>query len=415
MKSLSVFLAALMPGILVAATGVGAGDLLTAGIAGSALGVGILWAAWSGALTKYILNEGIARWQMATGTTLIEGWRSHLGPWVTWPFSAYLCLWAFFVGGALSGACGAAGAALFPWPQDPSQARAFWGIVHALVGFFIVRAGGFVWFERIMGICIGLMFVAVLTTAALLPPSPASFFEGLVFPAIPAGGGAWVIGVMGGVGGTVTLLSYGYWIREKGRHGADGVKACRRDLAAGYLLSALFGLAMIVIGSRVSIVRGPSVVPDLAQQLEMAIGWPGHWVFLLGFWGAVFSSLLGVWQSAPKLFADLVTPRSSNGSPDPIRARRHEFLFLTGITLVPLPLLWIALQRAQLIYAIVGAAFLPFLALTLLIMNNRRQWMGKGFGNGWLANTGLALTLIFFAAIGISEATQAIARLLRNF
>jgi hypothetical protein len=32
-------------------------------------------------------------------------------------------------------------------------------------------------------------------------------------------------------------------------------------------------------------------------------------VFLLGFWGAVFSSVLGVWQSAPYLFADFVALR----------------------------------------------------------------------------------------------------------
>ena len=37
--------AVVAPGILVAATGVGAGDLLTAGLAGSAVGLGILWAA----------------------------------------------------------------------------------------------------------------------------------------------------------------------------------------------------------------------------------------------------------------------------------------------------------------------------------------------------------------------------------
>ena len=41
-------LRAIAPGILVAATGVGAGDLLIASLAGSALGIGILWAAVAG-------------------------------------------------------------------------------------------------------------------------------------------------------------------------------------------------------------------------------------------------------------------------------------------------------------------------------------------------------------------------------
>jgi len=39
-----------IPGMLVAATGVGAGDLLTASLAGSRFGLTLLWAAWVGAL-----------------------------------------------------------------------------------------------------------------------------------------------------------------------------------------------------------------------------------------------------------------------------------------------------------------------------------------------------------------------------
>ena len=38
----------ILPGLLVAATGVGAGDLATASIAGSLLGVSVLWAVIAG-------------------------------------------------------------------------------------------------------------------------------------------------------------------------------------------------------------------------------------------------------------------------------------------------------------------------------------------------------------------------------
>ena len=66
-------LAMLGPGILVAATGVGAGDLATGALAGSNVGVAILWAVVAGAVFKFVLNEGLARWQLATGSTLLEG------------------------------------------------------------------------------------------------------------------------------------------------------------------------------------------------------------------------------------------------------------------------------------------------------------------------------------------------------
>ena len=55
------------PGILLAATGVGAGDLLSSSLAGSQVGLAVLWAALGGALLKFVLSEGLARWQLATG------------------------------------------------------------------------------------------------------------------------------------------------------------------------------------------------------------------------------------------------------------------------------------------------------------------------------------------------------------
>ena len=61
--------AIIAPGILMAATGVGAGDLLTASLAGSKVGLALLWAVVAGAILKFTLNEGLARWQLATNST----------------------------------------------------------------------------------------------------------------------------------------------------------------------------------------------------------------------------------------------------------------------------------------------------------------------------------------------------------
>jgi len=73
-RSRASWVSVIGPGLLVAATGVGAGDLLTASIAGSRAGLAVLWAALAGGLLKWTLNEGIARWQLATGTSLLAGW-----------------------------------------------------------------------------------------------------------------------------------------------------------------------------------------------------------------------------------------------------------------------------------------------------------------------------------------------------
>ena len=394
----------LLPGLLVAATGVGAGDLLTASLAGSELGLAVLWAALAGALLKWTLNEGIARWQMATGATLLEGWAARLGPWVQWIFIVYLVIWSFSVGGALVSACGVAGAGLLPI-GDPGTSKIIWGIVHSLVGLVLVWVGGFRLFGIMMSVCIGIMFVTVLLTAMLLGPAPGELARGLLIPTIPQGGLGWVIGILGGVGGTVTLLSYGYWVQETDRQGAEGVRTCRLDLAAGYLVTALFGVAMVIIGSRVTLAgRGATVALLLAGQLELALGAFGKWAFLLGFWGAVFSSLLGVWQSVPYLFADFIALRTGATSGGAVRTdiprTRAYRIYLVGIATVPLILLWQSVAQVQLTYAILGAMFMPLLAATLLIMNNRSDWVGGSFRSGWIINTVLVITLIFFAYTG---------------
>ena len=154
-------LAVIGPGLLVAATGVGAGDLATATFTGNHLGTAALWAVIVGAFFKYILNEGLARWQLATGTTLLEGIIQKFGVGAAWIFLPYLFLWSFFVGAALMGACGVTMHAIIPIYSNPSHAKIAFGILHSLVGVILVLLGGFRLFEKVMGFCIAVMFVTV--------------------------------------------------------------------------------------------------------------------------------------------------------------------------------------------------------------------------------------------------------------
>ena len=406
------WLAILAPGILVATTGVGAGDLLTASIAGSKAGLAILWAALVGSFMKWTLNEGIARWQMATGTTLLDGWVTRLGRWIQWVFLAYFILWSFFVGGALVTACGVAASAIFPL-GDPVVSKNTWSVVHSLAGLALVWLGGFALFERLMQAFIAVKFVAVLITAAVLVQDWRTVLAGLTVPRIPLGALPWMLGVLGGVGGTVTLLSYGYWIREKGRSGEEGVRICRIDLGVCYLLTALFGVSMIIIGSRIQLDgAGIRLAGQLADQLALVLGPWGRWIFLLGFWGAVFSSLLGVWQSAPYLMADFLWLRGSKRAGSEGRLLAIDLTqtvayraFLVALAIVPLANLWLTVERIQLAYAVMGAMFMPLLAVTLLILNNQTRWVGERFRNGWSVNAVLVLTVLLFAYVGYLQLT----------
>src|SRR5688500_11162563 len=136
-RSRGVF-AVLGPGLLVAATGVGVGDIAGAGFAGSHLGYAVLWAAVLGSFIKFVVNEGLTRWQLATGQTLLEGAVLRFGRPVQWLFLAYLLIWSWAVGSALISACGVAGHALFPVFDDPQRGKIVWGILHSLVAVGLI-------------------------------------------------------------------------------------------------------------------------------------------------------------------------------------------------------------------------------------------------------------------------------------
>lgn len=404
------------PGILVAATGVGAGDLATAGFSGSQLGTAILWAVLVGAFLKFVLTEGLARWQLATGLTLLEGTALKLGNSVTWPlarivgwlFVPYFLLWTFFVGSALISACGVTLYAIFPVFENPNTAKVIFGILSSLVGLSLLLLGGFPLFEKIMGVCIGIMFLTVVASAAVLMPGPLELLKGMTIPRIPdmSGSGlSWTIALMGGVGGTVTILCYGYWIAEIGRAGRDKLKICRIDLATGYGTIAIFGMALVIIGSTATIEGGGAgLIVSLADSLESSLGQTGRWLFLIGAFGAVFSSLLGVWQAAPYLFADIwdlflkktATRRKTGALVDRRSLPYRTYLF--AIAIVPMLGLIVQFREIQKIYAIIGAAFIPMLAALLLILNGRRKWVGASTNR---PSTVLALIviLLFFGWI----------------
>lgn len=196
------------PGIVVAATGVGTADLITSIVIGTSFGMTFVWAIIVGAILKYFLNEGVGRWYLATGQTMIDGWHS-LGKWATGYFGIYSVIWGFIYGAAAASTSALAMHAMFP--IMPLWA---WAIVHSILGFGLVWTGRYLLFERVMTVLIGVMFVTIIGTAILFLPSLGDFAIGFV-PRVPEGSFILMLGLIGGVGGTITMASYGYWLSEK--------------------------------------------------------------------------------------------------------------------------------------------------------------------------------------------------------
>jgi Mn2+/Fe2+ NRAMP family transporter len=408
-KRTDSFLKLAGPGLIVAATGIGSGDVVAATVGGARYGVVLLWAIALGAFFKFVLSEGIARWQLATGLTALEGWATHLPAWVKYYFAAYLFVWTIFVSAALTNATGL-GISNLTGGAIPQS----WGAVaHSLIGLAFVWIGGYAWFERLMKLLVGVMGFSILICAVLIVSDWGRIAAGLLVPTIPPTSGTYVLSIIGGIGGSITMLSYNYWMREEKISEPSDLGYVRGDVAVAYLFTAIFGMSIMVIANQAFFLAGVTItdaqaVPKMAEVLGTLLGPFGVYAYSLGFWAAVFASLLGVWQSVPYLYADFygVIKRLS------VEERREMTqvtstpyrLALAFIALVPIPLAFTGRPLLIIVlYTIVGSMFVPFLAATLLYLNNKVAWRAAVPRNHWTTNVVLLAIVALFAILGTLE------------
>jgi Mn2+/Fe2+ NRAMP family transporter len=401
------------PGLIVAATGIGAGDVVSATVGGARYGDALLWAIVVGAFFKFVLNEAVARFQLSTGLTALESWAAYLPRWVRAYFGIYLLLWTVAVSAALANACGL-GISNITGGAVPQS----WGAVaHSLFGCAFVLVGGFSGFEKTMRVLIGAMFFSIVACAMMTFADFPDFLQGLFVPRIPPGGAAYLLSLIGGIGGSVTLLSYNYWLREENLAGPEHVGFVRRDLGLAYAFTALFGVSIMMIASQAFHAAGvpltdSQAVPRMAEMLGSIVGPPGFYVYSVGFWAAVFASLLGVWQSVPYLYADFyaVWKNATPAERDQLtRVTSTPYRIALGfVSLSPLPFAFLGRPIVIIVgFTIVGSFFLPFLAATLLWLDRKVPWTGAVPRDSRITTALLVLILVLFVVIGAREVMQA--------
>ncbi|WP_258058960.1 Nramp family divalent metal transporter [Arthrobacter sp. B1805] len=400
------------PGLLAAATGVGAGDLVATLIAGSQYGYALLWAAVIGCVLKIILVEGVGRWYLATGKTIFQGWRT-LGVWTSWYFGPYIVIWGFVYGATAMSSTALPLQALLP--AIPLNVFA---VASGLIGLALVWFGRYGLFEKIMTVMIAIMFISVVGSAVLALPNIPSMLTGLV-PTLPAGSVFYVLGLAGGVGGTITLAAYGYWLREKGWNRPKWMNVMRVDNTVAYTVTGIFVVCMLILGAEllysanISLQTGDRGLLDMGEVLEDRYGVVWAKVFLVGFWASSFSSLLGVWHGVSLMFADFwanFRKKADDLSDDdaPGATSKPARAYMLWLTVPPMLLLLIGRPFFLiLLYGVLGSFFMPFLAITLLVLLNSTR-LAKEWRNKWLSNVFLTVTTIVFLVLGANELVKAV-------
>ncbi|MDQ0385639.1 Mn2+/Fe2+ NRAMP family transporter [Streptomyces sp. DSM 42143] len=388
-------------------------------IAGSNFGYTLLWAAVLGCLVKISLAEAAGRWHLSTGRTLFDGWAS-LGRWTTWFFAIYVVVWGFSYGAAAMSSSALPLQALFPGVMDLE----WWGVACGVVGLVFVWFNKYAVFEKVMTVLVGVMFVVTVYLAIRVAPNLGDAFAGLL-PVIPDGEDSVLntLGLIGGVGGTITLAAYGYWVNAKGWADTGWMKVMRLDNRVAYITTGVFVVAMLFVGAEllhaanIALSGGGKGLVQLGDILEDEYGTATAKFFLIGFFATSFTSLIGVWHGVSLMFADFVArlrerrAGAAVGTADKAReivSGEHERswpfrVYLLWLTFPPVILLFQGEPfRLVIIYGVLGAAFMPFLALTLIWLLNSSRTPAE-WRNGWLSNSVLAVAGLLFLVLCVKE------------
>ena len=262
------------------------------------------------------------------------------------------------------------------------------------------------------------MFVTVVGLAIVAVPNIPAMFQGLL-PIIPEGGVIYTLALAGGVGGTITLAAYGYWLREKGWYTPKWMKVMRIDNSMAYVLTGIFVVAMLIVGAEVvraagiSLSAGDAGLLDLSTVLRERYGDVVGIGFMVGFWAAAFSSIIGVWNGVSLMFADFWGNMRGlkSGHPATRIGGKYFRFYVIWLTFPPMVLFLLDQPIALILaYGVLGSLFMPFLAITLLgLLNGKRvpkEWANRAF-----TNTALGLVALLFGALGVRQLIVAIAPL----
>ena len=329
------------PGIIIAGSVVGSGELIATTIAGAEAGFWLLWIILVGCIVKVSVQLEVGRAAVLSGRTTLAlfstlpGWKPAGLHWIGWVVLAMLLGGIGQMGGVLGGV-GQAMAMAMPINEVRSTTVLIWSLVVAVGTAALLWPGRYGMLERIMIVLVGGFTVISVGNVFALQGheewaiSLSDVGRGLSFR-FPPGEDFKVglttalaaFGIIGMAAGEI--LFYPYWCLRKG-YGrytgvADGSEAWQRR-AEGWLRvmkwDAMCSMAVYTISTVMFYLLGAAVlarsgakpagaelIEVLAQMYLPVFGSLGMGMFLVGACAVLFSTFLVNNASSALVWADV--------------------------------------------------------------------------------------------------------------
>jgi manganese transport protein len=424
-RSLSQALRFVGPGMVLAASIVGSGELIATTTLGAEVGYRALWIVLFSCLIKPIIQAEMGRYTIVSGQTGLAGFNTVPGPkwrinwvvagWVVMTLITQLQIGAMF-----------AGVAQVMHLLLPAVSVRAWVLVFLVLTLALLLGGGYARIERLAMFKVGFFTLITLMAALVLLRMPEYFSwpqlaEGFRLQ-LPQQGLSTGVAVFGIVGvGAAELFMYPYWCVEKGYARSTGpadalaawverakgwIKVMHTDILVSMLVYTLATVAFYLLGA--GILHGMGLVPaskDMIVTLSNIYTQTlGPWSLGLFYAGAVatlYGTIFASTAANSRVFADLMHLLGFfEGHHYPTRLR-FQRAFTVLLTVLPVLLYFWIEAPVQMVLAggIAQSLMLPVIGVGTLYLHHRH--IPQALRPSWLVTVALwAAVLLISAAMG---------------
>ena len=431
-QSLIAILRRIGPGLILAASIVGSGELIATTNFGAEVGYAAMWIILLSCVIKVAVQAEIGRYSIATGRTGLAGFNEVPGPrlkvnWIVWLW-AFMVIMTLFQIGAMFG-----GVAQVMHSVAPAIAEPVWVVILLALTLFLLLGGGYQRIERLATVKVGLFTMLTFLCALLMMRKPQYFTwdqisEGLKFR-LPSKGLASAVTVFGITGvGAAELFMYPYWCVEKGyarfagkrddspewRSRALGwVRVMHIDILASMVIYTVATIAFYLLGA--GVLHGEGQVPGENQMKMIAVlsnmytKTLGPWAVYLFYLGAIatlYGTIFAATAANSRVYADMCRLLGLFQSGDYASRLRWRSRFVWLLT-VPPAILVLAVRAPVSMVKVGGVAqalMLPVIAVGALFLRHRRlpeeirppAWHTAGL---WIASFVIVCLMAYYAVL----------------
>jgi Mn2+/Fe2+ NRAMP family transporter len=397
-RSLRQIVRKIGPGMILAASIVGSGELIATTTLGAKVGYVAMWLIIFSCIVKPVVQAEMGRFTIASGETGLESFNSVPGPrwkvnWVIWAWAGMVTMTLLQVG-AMFGGVSQVMNILFP--TVPVN---LWVLLFLAITLALLLGGGYERIEKLATVKVAL-FTLLTFLAALVMMRRAEYFawdrliEGFKFQ-LPGNGLGEAVAVFGitGVGAT-ELFMYPYWCVEKGyarytgpredtpdwrRRARGWVKVMHVDIICSMVIYTIATLAFYLLGA--GILNGMGLVPaagDMIRTLSNIYTQTlGEWslpVFFAGAIATLYGTIFAATAAHSRLFADMCRLMGMFDKRDYATRLRYRRGFVVALTVVPA--IFFLLFQSPVLMVVIGGIFqsamLPIIGIGTIYLRHRR-------------------------------------------